>query len=65
MKLVVVGFLLSLTVLAFAPTVAMAQSSTTFRNASGQQTGSASTSRNGTTTYRDASGRQIGTSTRR
>jgi hypothetical protein len=34
---------------------------TTFRDASGRQTGTASTSSNGTTTFRDSSGRQTGT----
>ena len=56
-----IGFLLSLWILAFAPVLAMAESSTTFRDASGRQTGTASTNSSGVTTFRDASGRQTGT----
>lgn len=38
-----------------------AHAQTTFRDASGRQTGTASTSSNGTTTFRDSFGRQTGT----
>ena len=44
-------------------TAASAQQSTTFRNATGQITGTATTDRNGQTTFRDRSGRTTGTAT--
>lgn len=40
-----------------------AHAQTTFRDASGRQTGTATTSSNGTTTFRDSFGRQTGTAT--
>lgn len=43
--------------------VVNAQSKTTYRDASGRTTGSATTNSSGKTTYRDASGRTTGTST--
>jgi hypothetical protein len=42
-------------------TAASAQHSTTFRDASGRTTGTATTDSNGTTTFRDGSGRTTGT----
>ena len=42
-------------------TAASAQNQTTFRNANGQLTGTATTDSNGTTTFRDGSGRMTGT----
>jgi hypothetical protein len=45
-------------------TAASAQNQTTFRDASGRTTGTATRDSNGTTTFRDASGRTTGTATR-
>jgi YD repeat-containing protein len=45
-------------------TVASAQPSTTFRDASGRLTGTVTTDSNGTRTFRDGSGRTTGTATR-
>jgi hypothetical protein len=45
-------------------TAASAQNQTTFRDASGRTTGTATTDSNGTTTFRDATGRTTGTATR-
>jgi hypothetical protein len=42
-------------------TAASAQNQTTFRDASGRTTGTATRDSNGTTTFRDASGRTTGT----
>jgi hypothetical protein len=44
-------------------TAASAQNQTTFRDASGRMTGTATKDSNGTTTFRDASGRTTGTAT--
>ena len=46
-------------------TAASAQSQTTFRDASGRTTGTATTDRNGQKTFRDGSGRTTGTATTR
>lgn len=46
-------------------TAALAQPSTTFRDASGRTTGTATTNSNGTTTFRDGSGRMTGTASAR
>jgi len=43
---------------------ALAEPQTTFRDASGRTTGTATTDSNGTTTFRDAGGRTTGTATR-
>jgi hypothetical protein len=45
-------------------TAASAQNQTTFRDASGRTTGTATTDSNGTTTFHDATGRTTGTATR-
>jgi hypothetical protein len=50
--------------LLFLPVHAHAQHSTTFRDASGQTTGTVTTDSNGTKTFRDAGGRTTGTATR-
>jgi hypothetical protein len=53
---------LTIAVLALATiTAASAQNQTTFRDASGRTTGTATTNSNGTTTFRDGSGRTTGT----
>jgi hypothetical protein len=44
-------------------TAALAQNQTTFRDASGRTTGTATTDSQGTRTFRDASGRTTGTAT--
>jgi hypothetical protein len=44
-------------------TAAWAQNQTTFRDASGRTTGTATTNSQGTKTFRDASGRTTGTAT--
>jgi hypothetical protein len=51
------------TVLTLAMTLAASAQSTTFRDASGRTTGTATTNANGITTFRDSSARTTGTAT--
>ena len=62
-KVAVVMFIcVVMTMALFLALMVRAHGQTTFRDASGRMTGTATTSSNGTTTFRDASGRMTGTS---
>jgi hypothetical protein len=56
-------YLSAFVLLATLVTPAAAQNQTTFRNSSGQTTGTATRDSNGTVTFRDGSGRTTGTAT--
>jgi hypothetical protein len=57
------NYLSAFVLLAALATPAAAQNQTTFRDASGRTTGTATTNSQGTKTFRDASGRTTGTAT--